>query len=83
MWRVFVALVIMGLLSGCEHLEKNVEEKSTAIPLPFYGRMHRMCIDGYEFLATDVHRGTNLVQFWELGADGQPRPRVCGGDNAE
>lgn len=83
MWRVIVALVIMGLLSGCDSLEKNIEDRNTAIPLPFGGRMHRMCIDGYEFLATDVYHGVSLAQFWELGADGQPRPRVCGGDNAE
>lgn len=83
MWRVIFVLLALGLLSGCDNLEKNVEEKSTAIPLPFRGRMHRMCIDGYEFLATGVCAGANLVQFWELGADGQPRPRVCGGGYAE
>lgn len=83
MWRVIFVLLALGLLSGCDNLEKNVEEKSTAIPLPFYGRMHRMCIDGYEFLATDVYHGTNLVQFWEVGVDGKPRPRICGGDNAQ
>lgn len=83
MWRVIVALVIMGLLSGCNDMKNFKEENSAAIPLPFGGRMHRMCIDGYEFLATGVRVGANLVQFWELGADGQPRPRVCGGDNAE
>ena len=83
MWRVIFVLVVLGLLSGCEHLEKNVRERDAAIPLPFGGRMHRMCIDGYEFLATDVYHGVTLTQFWEVGSNGQPRPRVCGGDYAE
>lgn len=83
MWRVIFVLLALGLLAGCDSLEEAVHERDTAIPLPFGGRMHRMCVDGYEFLASDMYHGTNLVQFWELGANGQPRPRVCGGDYAE
>lgn len=80
MWRVIFILLILGMLNGCDSLEKIRLENNAAIPLPFTGRMLRMCVDGYEFLATDLFNGTGLVQFWEVGSNGQPRPRVCGGE---
>lgn len=80
MWRVMFVLLVLGMLSGCDSLEKTRLEKDAAIPLPFEGRMLRMCVDGYEFLATDLFNGAGLVQFWEVGSNGQPRPRVCGGE---
>lgn len=41
------------------------------------------CIDGYLFIQKEGFREYSISQFWEIGQNGQPLPRVCGGNNAD
>lgn len=81
MWRVIVVLIVMGLLSGCG--DSRREAQSMGHYGVGYSDAHRICVDGYEFLWITGDRKGGLAQFWEIAPNGQPLPRVCGGNHAE
>jgi len=87
LWKVFVVLVVLGLLSGCnetatERAARVAEEQNTDAT----NKVRFRCVEGYLFVERHTRisgEGLGLAQFWEIGANGQPRPRVCGGIDAE
>lgn len=81
MWRVIAILVVLGLLSGCsETPERSAERKARQLNADASALVRFRCVDGYLFVERQAYEGVGLAQFWETGADGQPRPRVCGGE---
>ena len=84
MWRVIFVLLALGLLAGCsETPEETVERKDAQMCVDASGLVNFRCVDGYLFVERYTGHGVGLAQFWELGSNGQPRPRVCGGDYAD
>lgn len=85
MWRVFVVLIVLGLLSGCEgpNVERVSPLEDVVLRLPGGDYASLICLDGHVFVVVDGYETVAFVQFWETGADGQPRPKVCGGGYAE
>lgn len=88
MWRVMFVLLVLGMLSGCESKNHNKGEgdaPSVRAVLAHYGGpgwndLYRVCLDGYEFALTRDVESVSIAQFWEVGSNGQPRPRMCGGE---
>lgn len=82
--RIFLGLSLLGLLTGCEGMTPE-EQQAEIIAMQnrdASADVNYHCIEGYLFVGKErsVHNGigVGLAQFWEVGPDGQPRPRVCG-----
>ena len=86
--RYFIAMIVLGLLSGCQETEKETAARvAEQQAVDASNKVNFRCVEGYLFVERyrmgGYAGGIGLAQFWELGPDGQPRPRVCGGAHAE
>lgn len=78
MKRVLFLIATLCLIGCSETPEEKSERVRQEQNKDATFRVNFRCVDGYLFVQKEGYREYSISQFWEIGPNGQPRPRVCG-----